>query len=51
MTGFNEKKSPCCGELLIKYISMNKKVCYKCRQEFDWNLEPGQKPLFQRSGD
>ena len=47
----DEKLSPCCGETLIRFISQNRKVCYRCRQEFTWNLDPGQKPLFQRSVD
>lgn len=47
----DEKLSPCCGETLIKFISQNRKVCYACDKEYTWNLDPGQKPLFNRSSD
>lgn len=44
------KTCPYCGSIaLVLLTSMNKKVCGDCSKEFDWNLDPGQKPLFEKT--
>lgn len=45
------KPSPCCDAPMVAFISLNIKMCWKCRKEYQWDLKPGQKPLFKRSPD
>lgn len=33
----------------VKLTSMNKKICSECGKEYEWNLEPDQKPLLNSS--
>lgn len=40
------KLSPCCNDVLVTFISMNKKMCNKCHTYFEWDLKQSQPPLF-----
>lgn len=35
----------CQCRALVKLPSMNKKICADCKKEYEWKLEPDQKPL------
>lgn len=40
------KVCPKCGsDTLVLYYSLNKKQCNNCKYMFEWNLDPGQKPI------
>jgi len=40
------KFCPFCGSTVVVPLrSINRKICNCCKQEFEWNLSPGQKPL------
>lgn len=40
------KSCPACSCTdLVLLRSLNKKICADCKTEFDWFLDPGQKPL------
>lgn len=44
------KVCPDCGcTALLTFISMNMKICADCKKELPWNLDPGQKPLFEKT--
>lgn len=46
------KQCPECGSTVLRlFTSTNKKQCDDCLTWFDWNLEPGQKPLIGSSTD
>ena len=46
-----QKLSKCCGEILVPFISLNKKMCSGCKTYFEWSLDHNQKPLFTDSAD
>lgn len=44
------KICPDCGSTtLLQLISMSMKICYDCGKELPWELDPGQKPLFEKT--
>lgn len=44
-------KSPCCNAPFVAFRSFNMKMCADCREEYDWYLKQGQKPLITSSRD
>lgn len=43
------KKCKC--EVLVPLRSINKKMCPDCKAKYEWNLDPGQRPLITSSKD
>lgn len=44
------KLCPHCGsDAVVTLRSLNKKICSDCKEEYDWNLDPGQKVLLAPS--
>lgn len=46
MTKTIKRNCPVCGERMVLLFSLNKKLCCNCKQEYDWELDEGQKPVF-----
>lgn len=42
----DSEMSPCCNDVLVRFISLNKKLCNKCHKYYEWNLKKDQPPLF-----
>lgn len=38
-----------CGGALMLLTSLNRKKCYDCRTEFDWQLDEGQSKLINNN--
>lgn len=45
MTAPQGKKCPACDSPLVDLRSINKRKCSGCKQEYDWPLNEGQRPL------
>ena len=41
--------SKCGSKALLHFTSLNIKICDDCKHEMPWNLDPGQKPMFEKT--